>query len=279
MVRVPASTSNLGPGFDCLGVALRIYNKIDLARGASRTWSPIVNEAAARFFEVTDCAPFQFSCDISGDVPVARGLGSSATLRVGVLHGLNVLTGAELRRDELFGIAAELEGHPDNAAPATFGGFTVTCGATMQRFRVSSALRFVLLIPDFEISTGEARALLPKTVPHPDAVRNVSQTAAIVAAFASHEYSKLRGCFRDTLHQPYRHKLVPFLADVIEAAINSGALGAFLSGSGSAICAVTLDNQQEIADAMLRASRSDGARTLITRADNHGSRLLTSNIR
>jgi homoserine kinase len=141
-------------------------------------------------------------------------------------------------------------------------------------FTVSSQLHFVLLVPDFEIATARARALLPSRIDRVHAVENSRNACAITAAFASREYQSLRGAFTDYLHQPFRKKLIPFLDDVIAAAESSGALGAFLSGSGSTICAVTLRASQKIAAAMLAAAKSPGARTLITAADNRGARLL-----
>ena len=163
-VRVPASTSNLGPGYDCLGVALRLYNSVTVVRGkAPRSSHPrIVSDAAERFFKQTRRRAFSFSCSIVERVPRCRGLGSSATVRLGILLGLNHLSGNPLDRLTLFRLCAELEGHPDNAAPATFGGFTVTewrfpascCaapserhGPTVQRFDVAPRLYFVLLSP------------------------------------------------------------------------------------------------------------------------------------
>jgi homoserine kinase len=275
-VRVPASTSNLGPGFDCLGVALRLYNDVSVARGGNGVTSPIMRVAARRFFAAAKCRPFSFSCAIRSEVPVARGLGSSATLRVGLVHALNELAHTDLTVPDLFAISAHLEGHPDNAAPATFGGFTVTRPSQVQRFDVSVRLAFVLLIPGFEIATKKARALLPKKIGHADAVRSGSNAAAITAAFASKKYNNLRGHFSDGLHQPYRSKLVPFLDGVIAAAEEAGALGAFLSGSGSAICAVTLHNTGKVADAMRRACQPQIAHTIVTQADNRGARFLHS---
>ncbi len=280
-VRVPASTSNLGPGFDCLGVALQLYNEVSVTRGEKAALSPMLRRVCAEFFAATRCRPFRFSCPIRGDVPVARGLGSSAALRLGVLRGLNELAQTKLSRDNLFAIAAQLEGHPDNAAPASFGGFTVTRGGHVQRFDVSPRLKFVLLVPDFEVATKKARALLPRNIASSDAIMNAANAAVITAAFAARDYEKLRGCFADALHQPYRKKLVPFLDDVIEAAVDAGALGAFLSGSGSAICAVTLSQAQEVGGAMLRASGLKAADIILTAAANQGARIIakTSKIR
>jgi homoserine kinase len=133
-VCVPASTSNLGPGFDCLGVALRVYNSVTIIRGRKHSSSRIVNEAAHLFFKRSSAKSFSYRSVITQGVPRSRGLGSSATLRVGALLALNRLTGNSLDRLSIFRLSAELEGHPDNAAPSIFGGFTVVRGETFKRF-------------------------------------------------------------------------------------------------------------------------------------------------
>jgi homoserine kinase len=277
-VRVPASTSNLGPGFDCLGVALSLYNNITVSRGKRGAVSGMIRDAARKFFAAAQCKAFEYSCDIRGDIPIARGLGSSVTVRLGVLHALNKIARTNLTRHELFTLCAELEGHSDNAAPASFGGFTVARGLEMQHFNVSPQLRFILLVPNFEIATNAARRLLPSKISRTDAVRNVANASAIAAAFATRDYEKIRGCFVDYLHQPFRKKLVPFLEDTIRSAETAGALGAFLSGSGSAVCAITLRNPRKIAEAMMRASPQKDAGIIITRADNEGAQILKSEI-
>jgi homoserine kinase len=270
-VRVPASTSNLGPGFDCLGVALRIYNFMTVSRATKHEpLAPIVAKASDLFFTRTKRRRFAFSCSAIEKIPRSRGLGSSATIRLGILHGLNELTRRPLDRLSIFQLCAELEGHPDNAAPSSFGGFTVARGKNVQRFEVSSRLKFVLLIPDFEIRTLAARRILPAEIPHPDAVASAGNACAITAAFASGNYENLRGAFTDHFHQPFRARLIPFLPRVIAAAEKAGALGAFLSGSGSAICAVTLRDPRKVAAAMQRATRSTSSRAVITTADNRG---------
>ncbi len=277
-VRVPASTSNLGPGFDCLGVALRIHNDVTVTRGAKSRSQGVMEEAADLFFHHTRRAPFSFSVSITGNVPPSRGLGSSVTVRLGVLHALNALTGNCVDRLSIFQLCAELEGHPDNAAPAVFGGFTVVQGSAFQRFEVSQRLHFVLLIPELEIKTSRAREILPSRISRAAAVDNCANACVITAAFASGNYRNLRGAFADHLHQPYRKKLIPFLPRVIAAAEKASALGAFLSGSGSTITALTLHSPKKIAAAMLRATESTSAHTLITRADNRGARLVRSPI-
>ena len=278
-VRVPASTSNLGPGFDCLGVALSLYNNITVSRGKRGAVSGMVRDAGRKFFAATQCMAFDFSCNIKGDIPIARGLGSSVTVRLGVLHALNKIARTNLTRHDLFTLCTKLEGHADNSAPASFGGFTLARGLEMQHFNVSPQLRFILLIPNFEIATNEARRLLPSKIPRTEAVRNIANASAIAVAFATRDYEKLRGCFVDYLHQPFRKKLVPFLEDTIRSAERKGALGAFLSGSGSAICAITLHNSRKIGGAMMRASRQKDASIIITLADNQGAQILKSAIR
>src|SRR5436309_243472 len=149
-IRVPASTSNLGPGFDCLGVALRIYNLVTISRTTKREpFAPIVTKAADLFFKRSKRWRFAFSCSAVEKIPRSRGLGSSATIRLGILHGLNELSGKPLDRLRIFQLCAALEGHPDNAAPSSLGGFTVARGEKVQRFQVSPRLKFVLVIPDF----------------------------------------------------------------------------------------------------------------------------------
>ena len=188
---------------------------------------------------------------------------------------MNELADRPLQRREIFEICAALEGHPDNAAPACYGGFNVVRGLDRQMFTVSAQLHFVLLVPNFEIATAQARQLLPSRIGRLDAVENSRNACAITAAFASREYQSLRGAFTDRLHQPFRKKLIPFLDDVIAAAESAGALGAFLSGSGSTICAITLRSPEKVAAAMLAASDSPGARTIIAAADNRGARILS----
>jgi homoserine kinase len=281
-VQAPASTSNLGPGFDCLGVALRLYNFVTITRGGAQRPSLMIDEAAKKFFKESGARKFSFSCVIRGNVPPSRGLGGSATIRLGVLHGLNRLTGSPLDRLSILRLCAELEGHPDNAAPASLGGFTIARGETIQRFDVSPRLYFVLLIPDLEIKTAKARRVLPAKVDRVDAVESSANACAITAAFASRNYENLRGRFVDHLHQPFRQKLIPILPRVIAAAEKAGALGAFLSGSGSTIAAVTLKDPKRIGTAMKQAARSTSSNIVITSADNEGARYIkhrTSNIK
>lgn len=270
-VRVPASTSNLGPGFDCLGVALRLYNDVTVKRGRATRLDPMIRQAGAHFFAAAGVKRFPFSCVIGGHVPTSRGLGSSVTVRLGVMHALDTLAGGPLGREKIFTLCSELEGHPDNAAPASFGGFNIVRATSRQRFPVSAALKFILLIPDFEVSTTKARALLPTRISRAGAVESSGNAAAIAAAFASGHYRHLHGTFADHLHQPFRKRLVPCFDKAIAAAEKAGALGGFLSGSGSTIAALTLQSASEIAAAMQKVAPN--ARVIVTTADNRGARV------
>lgn len=274
-IQIPGTTANLGPGYDCLGVALGIYNYVTVSRSAPPRSHPMVDAAAAAFFAFAGVKPFPFGWDIAGDVPSARGLGSSVTVRLGILHGLNELSRRPLIRDDIFQLCADLEGHPDNAAPGEFGGFAVAHamedGARCITAPVLDTLKFVALVPDFEVRTADARRVMPKTIPHAQAVASAINAANITAAFLYHQYELLRGCFTDYLHQPYRQPLVPMLPAVIAAGEKAGALGGFLSGSGSTIICVTLKSPKKVAAAMLAACKTKAC-TFITTADNEGAR-------
>lgn len=273
-MRIPATTSNLGPGFDCLGVALRIYNfvTVTLAEETSGDW--MVRQAARLFFKTIGEEPFPFACTIQGEVPRSRGLGSSVTVRLGVLHALNEISERPLKREQLFGLCAELEGHPDNTAPAEFGGFVVARHNRHQRFPIDSGLRFVLLIPPFEVKTAEARSVLPNEINRQAAVESCGNACAVTAAFASRNYEHLRGVLSDHLHQPFRATFVPFLDRVVTAGEQGGALGGFLSGSGSTIACLTLHHPEKVAAAMREACGLPEAETRIVAADNDGARIV-----
>jgi homoserine kinase len=277
-VRVPASTSNLGPGFDCLGLALELYNQVSVEPAAETLASPFMAAAAQAFFTASGAMPFPFRVEVRGDVPSARGLGSSVTVRLGVLMALNRLCGETLDQQRLFELSARLEGHPDNAAAACFGGFTVVqkrqgrLGQVL-RYDVDPALKVVLCVPDFEIQTAEARKVLPATYRREEVVDNLAGVATVVAAFVSRNYRILRGAFADQLHQPYRQRLIPFLPEVIAAGVEAGALGGFLSGSGSTIACLTVAREQEVAEAMLAATPGRAASTRTVGIDNAGAKL------
>jgi homoserine kinase len=287
-VRVPASTSNLGPGFDCLGLALQIYNTVTLTRSdAAKPAHGMIAETAAAFFQRATggkVAPFGFEARIEGDIPISRGLGSSVTVRLGVLMALAELVADAfpVTREQLLTLLIELEGHPDNAVPSFLGGFAVCAHASADpadgfvytRVPVKPELSFVTLVPDLKLSTETARGLLPKEVPFRHAVDNAQRTARIATAFALGDYAALRGMFVDHLHQPYRRVLIPGFDAILAAAQEAGALGSFLSGAGSCLMALTLDREEAISAAMLEAAkRADlpSPRVIVLKADNDGA--------
>ena len=213
---------------------------------------------------------------VSSEIPIGRGLGASAALRAGVMRAASALAGAELSRHELLQRVDQLEQHPDNASPAIFGGFTVSGrvhGAVyVQRFEVDPDLKIVALIPSFEMPTGEARRLLPDSYSRADAAHSLNRAALITAVMAQGDYQNLRGLFDDTLHQPYRQKLIPDLPAVVRAGEAAGAIGGFLSGAGSAIICLALENEVQVARAMEAAM--PGAAARILRPENCGLVLL-----
>lgn len=274
-VRVPATTANLGPGFDSLGIALQIYNTTTVTRGKGSDPGEMACEAADVFFRDSKHKPFSFHWSVEGDVPRSRGLGSSVTVRLGVLHGLNELAGRPLNKNAIYRLCSELEGHPDNAAPAAYGGFCIAPPeGDVQRYPVGDSLLFLLLIPEMELATSEARRVLPAKIPLKDAAYSAGNAAAISGAFASGDYAKLAGCFGDRIHQPYRAKLMPFLPKVIDAARESGAIGGWLSGSGSTIACITTKRPEKVGPAMILASGLDQACVIGVRADNSGVKIL-----
>ena len=288
-VRVPASTSNLGPGFDTLGIALKLHNQIsiretdDLAMMRTDTAAPeslaMTREAAAEFFTRSKVKPHGAQIEVKGEVPVSSGLGSSVTVRLGVVFGLNELNGRPLSDHEMLDLVSGLEGHSDNCAPALFGGFVASgfIGGSVRyrRFSVPGTLKFVCCFPQFPVVTEKARAMLPRQVPLRDAVENLNRVALVTATFATGDFSMLRGLFDDKLHQPYRRKLVPQLEEVIAAGVEAGALGGWLSGSGSSVMCLTERKEQAVAEAMSGVFARDRVRcvTHLLHADNDGTRL------
>jgi homoserine kinase len=285
-VRIPGTTANLGSGFDTLGLAVALYNRATVRRRSDRhveITSPIaedaragalamLEEAAAAFFKKTRAPRFGVDLHLAGEVPIARGLGSSVTARLGCVAGLNALAGSPLDRQGLLEVVAALEGHPDNAAPAVFGGFTAAgfVGSEVRCIRVTlpSRIRLVTLIPDFEVSTPEARKRVPQTFSKADTIHILNRASLVTAAFATGRLESLRGCFDDRIHQPYRAPLIPGMDAILAAGVKAGAIGGWLSGSGSTLMCLALDNSEAVATAMQR--KMPKAAVHILKPDNAG---------
>ncbi|PYM08513.1 MAG: homoserine kinase [Candidatus Rokuibacteriota bacterium] len=275
-VRVPASSANLGPGFDSLGLALSLYNELTLAeadrvtvsiRGEGAAHLPadpanVVARAARMVFEAVG-RPFpgaRIEC-VNG-IPLSRGLGSSAAAWLGGLLGANALLGTPLDRSAILSLAARAEGHPDNVAAALCGGLTVSCetddGVVAVPLPVPEAIRWVALIPELTGATAEARAVLPASVPRADAVFNVQRVALLLASLQAKRVDLLHVAMDDRLHQPYRMRLFPWMAAVAEAAREAGALGCVLSGAGPSLLAAVAEDADRVARAMTRALAAAG---------------------
>ena len=285
-MRIPGTTANLGSGFDTLGLAVALYNRATVRRRDDRRveiTSPIaedaragalamLEEAATAFFKKTRAQRFGVDLHLAGDVPIARGLGSSVTARLGCVAGLNALAGSPLDRQGLLEVVAALEGHPDNAAPAVFGGFTAAgfVGSEVRCIRVPlpSRIRLVTLIPHFEVSTPEARKRVPQTFSKADTIHILNRASLVTAAFATGRLESLRGCFDDRIHQPYRAALIPGMDAILAAGVKAGAIGGWLSGSGSTLMCLALDNPEAIATAMQR--KMPKAAVHILKPDNAG---------
>jgi homoserine kinase len=289
-VRVPGSTSNCGAGFDTLGLALGIYNDVTLTRGdwrGSRPATPgdtagldMADEAARLFFVRAGIEEFGFTLGITGAVPMSRGLGSSVTLRAGVVAGLNELAGARLTKDDFCSLVTQLEGHPDNATPAVIGGFCVArsdphTGELLGVLRkpIGRDLSFVVVSPDQELETKKARGILPKELPYFDAIKSVNSAAYVTAAIVTGEYERLRHAVRDFLHEPYRLPLIPGAKAAIAAGVAAGALTGWLSGSGSSVLCVARPRMAaKVGRAMAAAFTAHKlpATIHLLRADNRG---------
>lgn len=283
-VKVPATSANLGPGFDCLGLALDIWGSITLSLSGDRSErDPMVTmaiTAARRVYEKLGRDAPSFAASYEGSIPIARGLGASAIARVGGALAANALAGGKLDEEDILAIAAALESHADNVAPAIFGGLQVAVTHDERILHTGVALprglSAVLFVPDLHMPTRESRRLLPQSLPRADVVHNSARAALLVAALAAGRFDLLDAATRDKLHQPARSKLFPAMFAIFDAARAAGAHCAYLSGGGSTICALATENPQGIADAMQEAahSRETPGRTIITKPASKGARIV-----
>lgn len=296
-VRVPASTANLGPGFDSLGLALSLYNTATLTLRPDREVritvegegrgrlegegkGSLVARAAAAAFRHLGADPPGLEIALHNRIPLRRGLGSSGTAILAGIAGAAALLARPLGAEEILRLALPFEGHPDNLAPSLLGGLVASGLADgrvlVVRVPLGAPLRAVAVIPDREMSTAGARRVLPPQVPREDAVFNVTRTALLVAALATGQYACLPEASRDRLHQPYRAALLPGLEEVCEAARKAGALAAFLSGAGSTMLALVAVGGEEVGEAMRKTWRDRfgiAARVCLLDVDSEGLRV------
>lgn len=262
-VKVPATSANMGPGFDCMGVALDIYNTVaaeEIPEGVvienhgrdadliEDDDSNLIYKAMKSVFDKVGYTPKGLKIISYNEIPVARGLGSSAASTAAGLMLANAMAGETLSLEEIIRLGTALEGHPDNIVPALIGGMTLsysqdTSSVGYIKLDFPENLRMLVMVPDFMLSTTKARMVLPQQVELGNAVFNISRAALMVAALTAGKLEHLKYAVQDRLHQPYREKLIPGMQEVFEQAYNAGARGVFLSGAGSTIVAmVDADN-------------------------------------
>jgi homoserine kinase len=280
-IRVPATTANLGAGFDCIGAALSLYNEFILTEIDTATLtiavqgleaarvntdaSNLAYQAVLKLYERIDRSPPVMQLEIKLGVPLARGLGSSATAIVGGLLGANILAGSPLSPDEIMQLAIEMEGHPDNVVPALIGGCrlaaTAASGWAIADIPWHDSVVPVVAIPNFELSTAEARSVLPNEYSRADAIFNTAHLGLMVRGLETGNPDWLSAALADRIHQPYRQKLIPGYTDVERAVIAAGGYGMVISGAGPTLLALaTSERAEAVAAAMSQAWEANDIR-------------------
>lgn len=292
-IRVPATSANLGPGFDSLGLALDLWNEtvVTLAieytvrvngEGKERLSlgeNNLIIRSAQKLAEHVGKRLPPFHVDCINRIPLSSGLGSSAAAKLTGLLGANSLLGRPLSRDEILDLATEMEGHPDNVAPALLGGLVVS---SMDSGKVvthkidlgaASPIHITVALPDFHISTKQARAALPRQVSMKDAVHNISRAVLVTEAIRNGDLELLRKAMNDTLHEPYRLSLIPGAQEAMDAAKEAGAAAVALSGAGPSLIAFSSKLDPAIGEAMTRAFEQSGlqARIFQLKMSNYGA--------
>lgn len=297
-VRVPATSANLGPGFDCMGLALDLYNTFTIRLGQSfaidvtgeaanqlpRTRDNFVVQSMERVFDevaIDRVIIPDYALVLDNQIPVSSGLGSSASAIVaGLMLGnelvRHVAPDAALSRAALLDIATDIEGHPDNVAPALMGGgvlaFHNRAGLQTVGFPIPTRLRFVAVTPDFELSTDLARQALPASYSRRDVIENVAQSARVMLALSQNDLDMLQGGILDYVHEPYRKPLIPGADRVVDAALKAGALAVTISGAGPSLLAwCTDDTATQVGDEMASAWKGVGiqARPFVLSVQRH----------
>lgn len=292
-LQIPATSANLGAGFDALGLALQYYNYVEMEESdtidiTSADGTPVPTDehnmiyiAAKDLYQVCGKKLEGLKLVQTNNIPMTRGLGSSSACIVAGLVGANHLLGNPLNQDDLVDLAAQIEGHPDNTAPALLGGI-VTAVFDGRRVHwvkqeVFTKLRFVAMIPDFELKTEKARACLPSEISHKDAVYNLSRAALFSASLLTGKFENLRTAVHDKLHQPYRMALIPHAREVFDIAYAHGAYAAYISGAGPTVMAIADEENQYFAGKMrfsLDSAGLTGWQVHDLRIDNAGCVLL-----
>ena len=292
-VKAPATTSNLGAGFDCLGLALDLWNTVQVEVGSSGfevygegedklDWGPsnLVYRAFRLPFEESGQPVPEVTITCWNRIPLERGLGSSSAALIAGLMAGNHLSGDRLDDKELLRLAADMEGHPDNVAPALLGGLQIVVSSGKQLITAAvptpDGLKAVAFIPTMPIPTKEARAVLPHHVSLEDAVYNIGRVALLVRALTTGDLAHLSTATEDRLHQPARRTLFPAMGNIFRAALGAGARAAFLSGAGSTVLALTMDKEMTIGYEMADAAAKSGVdgTVKVTRPSKRGAHVV-----
>ena len=282
VVDVPATTANLGPGFDCLGAALDLNNRFAMRRieaggerfeliiegtdGSHLRGGPenLVYRAAQRVWKAAGLEPVALEARVRLAVPPARGLGSSATAIVAGLMGANALVGEPLSKEKLLELAIDIEGHPDNVVPSLLGGLCMTAKAASQRWRVvrcewTPSVKAVVAIPSIRLSTSEARRAMPKAIPVGDAVVNLGALTLLLQGLRTGNGDLISDGMHDRLHEPYRWRLIKGGDQVKQAAMDAGAWGCAISGAGPSVLALCEEDKgPAVSRAMVKAWEAAG---------------------
>lgn len=294
-VQVPATTANMGPGFDCLGMALEFHNIVEIipaSRGVAievcgegaaeipRDETNLVFKSARRVFMQAGFPMAGLKIRLVNQIPVARGLGSSTAAIVGGIIAANILTGGKLSVREMVTLASSIEGHSDNVAPAILGGIVVSINDDGEikylKIEPPSGLKGIVAVPDFNLVTKISREAIPAQVLFQDAVFNVGRVALLVAALHQGDLSMLGAAMEDRLHQSFRSPLIPGLKKVLAAAKLAGARGVTLSGAGPSVIAFADSNFELIARVMGETFQQNGikSRVLVLKPSPIGARAL-----
>lgn len=292
-IQIPATSANLGAGFDALGLALNYYNYVNMEEfdGISITSldgneipadeTNLVFDTAKTLFDICGKKFSGLKIEQINNIPMARGLGSSSACIIAGLAGANKLIGNPLSLDDLVNLSAQIEGHPDNTAPALLGGIVTAVfdGKIVHwvKQEVHTSLKFVVVIPDFELKTEKARACLPKEISHKDAVYNLSRAALFSASLLTGKFENLRTAVHDKLHQPYRMELIPNGREVFDIAYSLGAYAAYLSGAGPSLMAIVDDKNEYFAGKMRFSLDKMGLHSWLVKeleVDNIGTQIL-----
>ncbi|WP_046228322.1 homoserine kinase [Paenibacillus dauci] len=278
-VAVPASTANLGPGFDTLGMALSLYSWLELKEaeqtsitllgdqlyGIPTDKTNLIYKIAQSVFEKTGVSIPELEITMYSDIPLTRGLGSSASALIGALAAANALTGHLLSDEELLNMATAFEKHPDNVGASLYGGIiAATWDGEQARcigIQPPEALQALVVIPEFQLSTTKARDVLPAQLSMADAVYNISRSSLLVAALSSGKLEMIREAMQDRLHQPYRAALIPGMEPILAHAAEYGALGIALSGAGPTMIALVdrhSAQKQQLENYLLQTMQSHG---------------------